>query len=48
MIVVYVVGFPSTVFMLLYRRRHKLFGSDTDPFVHTTVLKYGFLYQVPG
>ena len=44
--VVYVVGFPLGVFVLLFRRRHKLFGSDADPFVATTRTKYGFLYEV--
>ena len=44
--VVYVVGFPLGILVLLYRRRHKLFGSDADPFVATTRAKYGFLYQV--
>ena len=46
--VVYVVGFPLGVFVILYRRRHKLFGSDNDPFVATTKLKYGFLYTAYG
>ena len=43
---VYVVGLPLTVLVLLHRRRHKLFGSDSDPFVATTRAKYGFLYEV--
>ena len=43
---VYVVGFPVGILVLLYRRRHKLFGSDTDPFVATTRSTYGFLYEV--
>ena len=30
---VYVVGFPLGVFIILYRRRHKLFGDASDPFV---------------
>ena len=43
---VYVVGFPMGILVLLFRRRHKLFGSDADPFVATTRTKYGFLYEV--
>ena len=48
--IVYVVGFPLSVFVLLFRRRQKLFGYDTDPVVATTRAKYGFLYEVrePG
>ena len=44
--IVYVVGFPLAVFVLLFRRRHKLFGDGSDPFVATTRAKYGFLYEV--
>ena len=43
---VYVVGFPLGILVLLFRRRHKLFGSDADPFVATTRAKNGFLYEV--
>ena len=43
---VYVVGFPLAIFAVLFRRRHKLFGSNDDPFVVTTRTKYGFLYEV--
>ena len=46
--VVYIVGLPVTVFVILYRRRHKLFGSATDPFVATTRTTFGFLYEVRG
>ena len=42
----YVVGFPLGVLLLLFRRRHKLFGSASDPFVATTRERYGFLYEV--
>ena len=46
--ILYVVGLPLGVFVVLYRRRHKLFGSASDPFVATTKSKYGFLYEVYG
>jgi hypothetical protein len=46
--VVYVVGLPATVFIILYRRRHKLFGDPKDPFVATTRSTFGFLYEVYG
>lgn len=46
--VVYVVGLPLGVFIVLFRRRHKLFGDSADPFVATTRAKYGFLYEVYG
>ena len=42
----YVVGFPLGVFVILFRRRHKLFGDEADPYVATTQSTYGFLYQV--
>ena len=45
---VYVAGLPATVFVLLYRRRHKLYGDGGDPFVATTRAKFGFLYEVYG
>ena len=45
---VYVVGLPAIVLVLLYRRRHKLFGDAGDPFVATTRAKFGFLYEVYG
>ena len=44
----YVVGFQLGVFVILYRRRHKLFGDASDPFVETTRSTYGFLYEVYG
>ena len=44
----YVVGLPATVFVILYRRRHKLFGDAKDPFVATTQSTFGFLYEVYG
>ena len=47
-IIVFVIGLPLTVFVLLYRRRHKLFGDASDPFVATTRSAYGFLYEVRG
>ena len=34
--------------MLLFRRRHKLFGDAKDPFVATTQSAYGFLYMAYG
>ena len=46
--VVYVVGFPLGVFIILFNRRRKLFGDAGDPFVTTTRAKYGFLYEVYG
>ena len=42
----YVVGLPVTVFVILHRRRHKLFGDPTDSFVAKTRETYGFLYEV--
>ena len=44
----YVVGFPLGVFFLLFTRRHKLFGEANDPYVATTRLQYGFLYESYG
>ena len=46
MVIMYIVGLPLTVFVILYRRRHKLFGDASDPFVATTRSAYGFLYEV--
>ena len=46
--VVFTVGFPLSISMLLFHRRHKLFGDATDPFVATTRAKYGFLYEAYG
>ena len=46
--VVYVVGFPVGIFVLLFRRRHKLHGDCSDPFVATTQSTYGFLYLSYG
>ena len=45
-VAVYIVGLPLTVFIILFRRRHKLFGDPADPFVATTRSTYGFLYEV--
>ncbi len=42
--IVYIVGLPAAVLWILWRRRHKLFGSPTDPFVASTRAAYGFLY----
>ena len=47
-VIVYVIGLPLAVFVILYRRRHKLFGDVSDPFVATTRSSYGFLYEVWG
>ncbi len=44
----YIVGLPASVFVILHRRRHKLFGDSVDPFVATTKSTYGFLYEVYG
>jgi hypothetical protein len=44
MAVLYVVGLPAAVLWILWRRRHKLFGSPTDPFVASTCATFGFLY----
>ncbi len=46
--VIYVIGFPLGVFVLLFRRRHKLFGAANDPFVATTRAQFGFLYESYG
>ena len=43
---VYVFGLPVAVFVILFRRRHELFGDAADPFVATTRDTYGFLYEV--
>jgi hypothetical protein len=48
MAAVYVVGLPATVLWILWRRRHKLFGADTDPFAATTRRTFGFLYEDYG
>jgi hypothetical protein len=44
MAVLYIVGLPAAVLWILWRRRHKLFGSPTDPFVASTRETFGFLY----
>ena len=44
MVVLYVVGFPFTIFCVLYRNRHTLFGPDSGP----TMRLYGFLYDAYG
>ena len=46
--IVFVIGFPLGVFVLLFRRRHKLHGDSSDPYVATTQSKYGFLYLSYG
>ena len=48
MVIMYIVGLPLTVFVILYRRRHKLFGESGDPFVATTRRQFGFLYESYG
>jgi hypothetical protein len=48
MAVLYVVGLPAAVLWILWRRRHKLFGSPTDPFVASTRATFGFLYEDYG
>jgi hypothetical protein len=48
MAALYVVGLPAVVLCILWRRRHKLFGSPTDPFVESTRATYGFLYADYG
>jgi hypothetical protein len=46
--VVYVVGLPAVVLWILWRRRHKLFGSPMDPFVASMRETFGFLYEDYG
>ena len=46
--IVFVAGFPISVFVVLFSRRHKLFGAGTDPFVVLTRARYGFLYEAYG
>ena len=46
--ILYVVGFPTGVLLLLYRRRSVLFGDEADPAVAATREQYGFLYLVYG
>ena len=46
--VIFVAGFPLSIGVLLFRRRHKLFGDAADPFVATTRSTYGFLYNAYG
>ncbi len=41
---VYVVGLPLGIFLILYKRRNKLFGPDSEENLRT----YGFLYVVRG
>jgi hypothetical protein len=48
MAVLYVIGLPTAVLWILWRRRHKLFGSPTDPFVASTRAAFGFLYEDYG
>jgi hypothetical protein len=44
MAVVYVIGLPAVVLWILWRRRHKLFGSVVDADVASTRATFGFLY----
>jgi hypothetical protein len=46
MAVLYVVGLPAAVLWILWRRRHQIFGSPTDPLVASTRTRetFGFLY----
>ena len=47
--IVYIAGLPIAVFILLWSRRHKLFGDPGRVDVEVTRTTYGFLYQVvPG
>jgi hypothetical protein len=48
MAALYIVGLPAAVLWILWRRRHKLFGSPTDPFVASTRATFGFLYDDYG
>jgi hypothetical protein len=48
MAAVYIVGLPAAVLWILWRRRHKLFGSPTDPIVVSTRATFGFLYADYG
>ncbi len=45
MAIVYVIGLPVVVFVLLFRRRHELFKGPTSAAVKE---QYGFLYVVYG
>ena len=45
--IIYIAGLPITVFILLWTRRHKLFGDTGRVDVEETRTTYGFLYQVP-
>ena len=46
--VVYVVGFPLGIFIILFKNRRSLFGTEGDGKVAATTAKYGFLYEVYG
>jgi hypothetical protein len=51
--VVYMAGLPLLVLWILWRRRHKLFATDSDSkgqqlLVSVTAEKYGFLYEDYG
>jgi hypothetical protein len=48
MAAVYVVGFPVTVLVILYRHRDHLFGDPKDHEVQRVQSKYGFLYRFVG
>lgn len=43
--IVYIVGLPVAVFVLLYRRRALLFGDSKNDVVREAQDKYGFLYR---
>jgi hypothetical protein len=44
----YVFGLPVAVLWILWRRRHKLYGDTSDPFIASTHASYGFLYLEYG
>ena len=46
--VVYVVGFPVGVFVILYRRRSYLFGDASNAVIAANRATFGFLYEVYG
>ena len=46
--VLYIVGFPLAVLVLLYRRRRELYGSADDALVASTRARFGFLYEAYG
>ena len=42
----YIVGMPLTVWLILYRRRNHLFASLDDDAAALTRSQFGFLYEV--